>query len=261
MRTANPVLSRNPFSAESIAGLEARSRANTMTVRGTAMKALFLLAVCLAAAALAWSLLLANPGLGLPFILGGMAGGFVLALIIAFVPKAAPILSPVYATLQGAFLAAVSLFAQEMLERKSPGLGEGLIFQAVLLTLGVFGATAIAYSLGLVRVTGTVRKIVMVAMLGTVFYFLVVVVCNYLLGMSLPNAFAFDNASPWSIGFSLLMIVLAALNLVMDFQFIEEGSAAGAPKHMEWYGAFGLLVTLVWLYIEMLRLLSKLRSR
>jgi uncharacterized YccA/Bax inhibitor family protein len=213
--------------------------------------------LCAAAAVFAWGYITqpGNQQAGLMLGMGGLLGGLVLGLVITFVPRTAPYLSPVYAVAEGGVLA---LFSYFITVRAIGTADTGMIFQAVGLTFAIAGGLAVAYSAGLVRVGGTAMRVMIVAGAGLFLYFITLVVCNLFLGMNLPNLWA--SASPLGIGFTVLCLILASLFLVLDFQFIEAGVARGAPKHMEWYGAFGILVTLVWLYIEVLRLLSKLRN-
>ncbi|MCL4197410.1 MAG: Bax inhibitor-1/YccA family protein [Phycisphaerales bacterium] len=251
MRTANPALSH--FTQADTYRMES---SRTMTLNGTAIALGFMLAACSSAAILVWNLI-TDPGyqhLFMPFTLGGLLGGLILGLIISFSPKAAPFLGVPYAVCEGAFLACFSLFVTQ---RWLGGADTGIIFQAIGATFAVTAAMLILYLAGIVRINSMAMKIMSVALGGLCLYALAILIGNGLIGLNLPNLFA--DASPLGIGFTILCIGLAAFFLVADFQFIEAGIANGAPKYMEWYGAFGLLVTLVWLYIEMLRLLAKLR--
>lgn len=234
-----------------------RAGAGTMTVRGTAMKLGFLVALCAAAAVVTWGYLTqpGQQGLAIAIGLGGILGGAVLGLVISLAPRTAPFLSPVYAVAEGAALAAISYFIASR-AMKTPD--TGMVFQAVGLTFGIAGGLALAYSAGLVRIGGTMARVVLVAGTGLCLYVAALWICNGIFGMGLPNLYA--SRSPLGIGFTVVCLILASFFLVLDFQFVEAGVASGAPKHMEWYGAFGILVTLVWLYLEVLRLLSKLRN-
>lgn len=260
MRTANPVLSEKTFAPADWPGYRAGAgatamapaRAGVMTLGGTIIKTAVLLALCAVAAVVGWNMVAAQAVNPMILLLGGGLGGFVLAMIIGFKPTAAPFLAPVYAILEGAFLGAVSLLVAS---RVGPQ-GGALVFQAILLTFGIMGALLALFSVGAIRLGSTAMKIVSVATAG--------VCLTYLLNMVL-SMFGFSGmnvifqSGMIGIGFSLFVIVLASFNLVMDFQTIEGGVQNGAPKYMEWYAGFGLLVTLVWLYIEVLRLLAKLR--
>ena len=269
-RTSNPVLSRNDafapagwggVSAEAPfvrAGAAANQKSDVMTIKGTAGKTAILLGACIAAAVGSWDLAVKNQGLAMPFLLGGMLGGLVLALIITFKPRSAPVLAPIYAVAEGAFLGVLSLIvAQQIVQRTGDaGAGLSLVFQAVLLTFGILGALLVGYAAGFIRIRGVVAKCVIVGTMGVMLTY----AASFLMSMFGFGSIGFIHSNgPIGIGFSLLVIVLASANLVLDFQFIEDGVNNGAPKHMEWFGAFGLMVTLVWLYIEILRLLSKLK--
>ena len=183
------------------------------------------------------------------YALGGAIGGFVVALVTIFKKEWAPVTTPMYAALEGLFLGAISA----MYEKSYPGLP----MNAVGLTFGCLGALLAAYSSGLIRPSENF-KLGIVAATGGIALLYVVSMGLGFFGKSIP--FIHDSG-PLGIAFSVFVVGLAALNLVLDFDFIEDGARRGAPKYMEWYGAFGLMVTLIWLYIEMLRLLSKLRSR
>jgi uncharacterized YccA/Bax inhibitor family protein len=232
-----------------------------MTVRGTAIKTGFLLGLCAIAAVWSWTRFQAvvqggSGGAMMPWLIGAALGGFVLAMIISFSPRTAPFLSPVYAVLEGIFLGVLSVILPLSYGK---GVDPGLAFQAAALTFGIAGAAFVTYASGVVRLGGTAMKMVAIATGGVAIYAIALMLCNGIFHLGLPNLWA--SASPLGIGFSILVIVLAAFNLVMDYQTIEAGAAGGAPKYMEWYGAFGLTVTMVWLYIEVLRLLSKLNRR
>jgi len=182
-------------------------------------------------------------------MIGGAIGGFILALVTVFKPKLSPYTAPFYALFEGLFLGGISA----LMNASYPG----IVMQAVGLTFGTLFAMLFAYKTGLIKVTQKFRSGIIAATGGIMLFYMV----TWILGM-----FGFGNglyygSSLLSIGISLFVVVIAALNLVLDFDFIERGAQSGAPKYMEWYGAFGLMVTLIWLYIELLRLLSKLASR
>jgi len=251
MRTANPALSH--FTQADTYRMES---SRTMSLNGTAVATGVLLAACVSTAIVVWSLI-TNPSyehLFWPFTLGGLVLGALLGLIISFNPRSAPFLGVPYAVSEGAFLACFSLY---ITQRWLGGADTGIIFQAIGATFAVTAAMLILYLAGIVRINSMALKVMAVAAGGIVIYALAVIIGNGLIGLNLPNLFV--DASPLGIGFTALCVILAAFFLVADFQFIEAGIANGAPRYMEWYGAFGLLVTLVWLYIEMLRLLAKLR--
>lgn len=219
-----------------------------MTIDGTVNKAFITFVLLLAGAFVSWSMYFDGQNV-VPYAVGGAIAGFVLALIVSFKPKTAPFLVPVYAVLEGIFLGALSANYESLYQ--------GITLQAALLTIGVFVALLLAYKSRLIKATENFKLGVFSATLGIAIVYLISFVLGFF-GVTVP--YLHDNS--WlGIGISLVIVVVAALNLVLDFDFIESGARHGAPKYMEWYGAFGLMVTLVWLYIEMLRLLAKLRSR
>jgi uncharacterized YccA/Bax inhibitor family protein len=247
VRTGNPGLNEKTF-----AGLpRAASASEAMTLQGTINKSFLLLLVLMATALYPWSQYMAsgNPGdVAVPMVVG-LFGGLILALIISFKATAAPYLSIPYAACEGLALGGISA----IFERKYPGIA----IQAVGLTFGVMAALLFAYTSRLIRVTQRFRSIVVGATLGIALFYLVAMV----LGFFHVNVGQVYGPSPLGIIVSLVVVGVAALNLVLDFDMIESGVAQGAPRYMEWYSAFGLLVTLVWLYLEMLRLLRNLQSR
>ena len=183
------------------------------------------------------------------FMIGGGIGGLIFALITIFRKTLAPFTAPVYAVLQGLLLGGISA----MLNSQFPG----IVIQAVTLTFGTLFALLFAYRSGLIKVTENFRLGVVAATGGIFIAYLL----SFILGLFGVNIGFMHSNGPVGIIVSLVIIVVAALNLVLDFDFIEHGAASGAPKYMEWYAAFGLMVTLIWLYLEFLRLLSKLSSR
>ena len=184
-----------------------------------------------------------------PIMIFGAIGGFIIALITIFKKHLAPYTVPGYALLEGLALGGLSKF----FESTYPG----IVQQAVVLTFGTLGALLLAYRSGLIKATENFKLGVVAATGGIAFIYLI----SFILGFFGIHMSAIHGNSMFSIGFSLVVVVIAALNLVMDFDFIEEGAEQGAPKYMDWYGAFGLMVTLIWLYLELLRLLAKLQSR
>ena len=181
-------------------------------------------------------------------LVGGL-GGFVFALITSFRPQSAPWSAPIYASLEGIFLGAISA----MYNARFAGLPQ----QAVLLTFGVAGAVFMLYRFNILRATEGFRKMMMAAMIGIGLFYLGSMLLS-LFGVSIGY---FTSSGPLAIGINLAIAGVAALNLVLDFDRIEQGVRAGAPKQLEWFAAFGLMVTLVWLYLELLRLLSRLQGR
>ena len=245
MRTSNPALRGELFRPQAGA-----FGAETMTVSGTVNKT-GILAICVVAtAAWTWNRLSSPvPETVFPWIMVGAIGGFVLALVTIFKKEWAPVTAPAYALLEGLVLGGVSA----MFELRFPGIA----MQAVGLTFGTLIALLLAYRSGLIRVTDKFRLGVVAATGGIAVFYLITFVLGFF-GMHFNSIY---GAGLIGIGFSVVVVIVAALNLVLDFDLIESGARAGAPKYMEWYGAFALMVTLIWLYLEIIRLLSKLRSR
>jgi uncharacterized YccA/Bax inhibitor family protein len=183
----------------------------------------------------------------------GIIGGLISALAISFKPNWAPVLAPLYALLEGLFIGGISAIMNAAFAESYPG----LIMQAVGLTFGVALAMFLLYNFRIISATERFKSMVFTATLGIGIFYLITMVLR-MFGVNV--SFMYDS-SLLSIGISLFVVAIAALNLIMDFDMIEQGAERGAPKFMEWYGAFGLMVTIVWLYIEILKLLSKLGSR
>ena len=254
MRSGNPALRADTF-LDAGSGALVRGDAGTMSLNGTVNRTALLLVVTLAGALFSWSqfsaaLAAGNPGAAMPWVWGGAIGGFVVALVTIFKKEWSPFTAPLYAALEGLFLGAVSA----MFELRYPG----IVLQAVGLTFGTLAALLMAYRSGLIKATENFKLGVVAATGGIALLYLVQIGLQ-LFGFK-GMGFIHDS-SLVGIAFSGFVVVIAALNLVLDFDFIEQGVERGAPKYMEWYAAFGLLVTLVWLYLEMLRLLGKLQSR
>jgi uncharacterized YccA/Bax inhibitor family protein len=249
-KSGNPGLNTNTFNAVA-RPLAAGER---MTVQGTVNKSFLMLIVLLLTALWTWAQFFTHAGnlqsVTVPMF-GGLIGGFVLSLIIIFKQKTAPYLALPYAALEGFALGGISA----MFELKYPGIA----IQAVGLTFGVLGAMLIGYTLRIIKVTARFRSIV-IGLTGAIALFYVVAMVLSLFHINL-SILSVNNASPLSILFSLAVMVVAAMNLLLDFNIIETGVSQGAPRYMEWYCAFGLMVTLVWLYMEVLRFLGKMRSR
>ena len=254
MRSGNPALRADTF-LDAGSGALIRGDAGTMTLNGTVNKTAILLVLTLAGALFTWSqfsaaLAAGSPGAVMPYVWGGAIGGFIVALVTVFKKQWAPITAPLYAVLEGLFLGAVSA----MFELRFPG----IVMQAVGLTFGTLAALLLAYRSGLIKATENFKLGVVAATGGIALLYLVQIGLQY---FGFKGMGFIHDSSLIGIAFSGFVVVIAALNLVLDFDFIEQGVEQRAPKYMEWYGAFGLLVTLVWLYLEMLRLLSKLQSR
>jgi len=239
LRSGNPALTSKIFLE-----LGRADTANAMTIQGTVNKTGLALLLLMASATLTWN---SPEASGLIWV--GALGGFIVALITIFNKTAAPYTVPVYAVLEGLFLGGISRIFESM--------NPGIVQQAVFLTFGTLGALLLAYRSGLIKATENFKLGVTAATGGIAFVYLVSIVMGFF-GIHFSMI---HSSGPMGILFSAFVVVIAALNLVMDFDFIEEGAENGAPKYMEWYAAFGLLVTLIWLYLEILRLLAKLRKR
>lgn len=239
-----------PVSDGPVSPWEPAARTSVMTVEGTATATGVLLVLLVAAGAVGWSLAPSDGRIpGIAYI--GLVVGLVCGFAVAFRPTMARVLGPVYALAEGLFLGAVSR-AYEQWE-------DGIVVQAIGATLAVFAVMLVVYRLRIIRVTDRFRRIVIGATMGLMVFYLGAFVVRLIAG---SDAVSFlQSASPLGIGFSVLAAGLAAMMLAVDFDLIERGATERWPKGMEWFAAFGLLVTLVWLYLEMLRLLSKLNRR
>jgi len=249
-KSGNPTLTQKMF--DKSASIEADMQ-GTMSVRGTINKFGFLMIMIIAGAAYNWHLFEdGNRGLMTTLMMVGIFGGLITAIAISFKPNWAGYLAPLYGLLEGLFIGGISAILNAAFAEKYPG----LIMQAVGLTFGVAIAMFLLYNFRIIRATEKFKSVIFTATLGIGIFYLLTMVLR-LFGVNV--GFMYDS-SLLSIGISLFIVAIAALNLILDFDMIEQGAERGAPKFMEWYGAFGLLVTLVWLYLEILRLLSKLGS-
>lgn len=236
---ASPVFNENTF--------EGRfdTTGGTMTVQGAINKSVLLFALLVGAGLVTFRF----PGfVSVPVIIGAFVATVVICIALYFKPNWSPVLAPTYAVLDGIVMGAISLLYASRFD--------GLVTQALLLTLGTLAGMLALYSFGLVRPTEKFRAIVGAATMGIAIFYLVAMVLM-MFGIKIPMI---HQGGMIGIGFSLFVVSIAALNLVIDFGNIEDGAQAGAPKFMEWYCGFALLVTIVWLYLEILRLLAKLRS-
>ncbi|MDX1933023.1 MAG: Bax inhibitor-1/YccA family protein [Capsulimonadales bacterium] len=250
MRTANPTLNEETLNNFARNGYFDRA-AGRMTIEGTVNKTAILLLLAVAAAAYTWNLVLTGgAALAMPIAFGGAIGALILAVVTSFKPDAARFTAPLYAVLEGLFLGAFSA----IINARFPG----IVPQAVALTFGVLAVMLVAYRAGVIRASGKFVMGIVAATGAIAVFYLVLMIGNLFNPMF--SSFMWQP-SPLSIGISLVVTVVAALNLVLDFDLIEDGVRRGAPKWMEWYGGYGLMVTLVWLYIEILRLLSLLSRR
>ncbi len=245
MRTSNPALSPRAFQGEGVAVGEA------MTLQGTVNKTGLLLICVIATAAWTWNQFMhsRSPETVMPSLVIGGIGGFIFAMITIFKKTWAPVTAPVYALLEGLVLGGISA----MLELRYPGIA----IQAVSITFGTLIVLLLAYRSGLIPVTEKFKLGVVAATGGIALFYLLTIVLGFF-GVHFTSVY---GSGPIGIGFSVFVVIIAALNLVLDFDMIETGVRTGAPKYMEWYAAFGLMVTLIWLYFEILRLLSKIRDR
>jgi uncharacterized YccA/Bax inhibitor family protein len=250
-KSGNPTLTEKMFNKSLQAEADMQG---TMSVRGTINKFGFMMLMVIAGAAYTWNLFeQLNEGLMYTLMIVGAIGGLITALVITFKPTWARFLAPAYGILEGFFIGGLSAVMNAAFADQYPG----LIMQAVGLTFGVAIAMFLLYNFRIINATQKFKSVVIGATMGIAIFYLITMVLR-LFGVNV--SFMYDSS--WlSIGISLFVVSIAALNLIMDFDMIEKGSEIGAPKHMEWYGAFGLMVTIVWLYIEILRLLSKLGSR
>lgn len=250
-KTSNPALGTKTFQDAAARYGGAIDAANRMTLNGTVNRTGILLICAFATAAYTWRAFMQthDPTDVSGLLMLGVFGGFITAMVTIFKQSWAPVTAPIYALLEGLFLGGISAF----LEQRYPGIA----VQAVGLTFGTLLTMLVLYSSGLIRVTNKLRIGVIAATGGIALFYLMEIV----LGFFHINFVSINGSGVIGIGFSLFVCAIAALNLVLDFDFIEQGVNAGAPKFMEWYGAFGIMVTLVWLYLEILRLLGKMRSR
>ena len=251
-KTSNPALGSNTFNglSDSQYGgvIDAASR---MTLSGTVNKTGILLVCAIATAGWTWHQFLQTRDVAdvVPLMLAGVIGGFICAMVTVFKKEWSPVTAPVYALLEGLALGGISA----ALDLRYPGIG----IQAVSLTFGTLFVLLLAYSSGVIKVTQKFRLGIVAATGGIALFY----VMEMLLSFFGVRFAAINGSGVIGIGFSLIVVAVAALNLVLDFDFIEQGVQSGAPKYMEWYGAFGIMVTLVWLYLEILRLLAKMNRR
>lgn len=242
-RSSNPAFSEKLFSKQGFA-----SQGEAMTVQGTINKSIILFVLLLIPAYMVWSQFDPENPVVSPLTWVGLVGGLISALVTIFKPTTAPIGAPVYAIFEGMFLGGVSV----LFEMWYPGIA----MQAIALTFGTMFSMLFLYKSGIIKVTERLRSGIMAAT-GAIFFVYMISWIMSFFGSSIPMI---HESGMMGIGFSLLVIGIAAFNLLLDFDFIEKSAFNGSPKYMEWFGAFGLMLTLVWLYLEFLRLLSKLRD-
>ena len=246
MRTANPALSDKIFEK-----VQPYAGTDKMTIGGTINRTAILLVLLLITAGYVWATFVGREDMSgvLPYLLVGALGGLGVAIVTVFKKEWSAITSPLYALLEGLAIGGLSI----LMEGRYPG----IVIQAVGLTFGVLAVLLLIYRSGMITVTQKFRMGVFAATGAVALIYLATMGLGFF-GISIPYI---HEGGLIGIGFSLVVIVIACLNLILDFDFIEKGAAAGAPKYMEWYAAFGLMVTLIWLYLEILRLLGKLRRR
>jgi len=248
-KSGNPALSEKAF--KDISSMST-NYAESMTLRGTLNKFGFMLLMLLSSAFYSWKEF-TDGGNVTPLIWIGLIGGLVVALVITFKKEWAPYLAPAYGLLEGLFLGAISAYYNEAFATKAPG----IVMNAVGLTFGTAIAMYFLYSFKIIKATEKFKSVIIMATAGIAVFYLI----SMVVGMFGIHMAFLHEGSLMGIGFSLVVVTIAALNLILDFDMIEQGTIAGAPKYMEWYCAFGLMVTIVWLYLEILRLLSKLSDR
>jgi uncharacterized YccA/Bax inhibitor family protein len=254
IKTSNPALGKNTFNdfAQSQYGGNLVDAATRMTLSGTVNKTGILLLCAVATAAWTWNSFMQTRDLSTigPAITIGALGGFVVAMVTVFKKEWSPVTAPIYALLEGLVLGGLSA----VFELRYPGIA----LEAVGLTFGTLFVLLLAYKSGLIQVTQKFRLGVVAATGGIMLFYFLTMLLSFFHVSLFSSVY---GAGPIGIAFSLFVVAIASLNLVLDFDFVEQGVSQGVPKYMEWYAAFGIMVTLVWLYLEILRLLSKVRSR
>ncbi|NBC57393.1 MAG: hypothetical protein GVY05_03790 [Bacteroidetes bacterium] len=241
IKSGNPALSDKRLKVERL------STDTPMTAKGAVQKTLLLLAIVVLTGSVSWSMAASNPSLAQALTIGGAIAGFITALIIIFKQTMAPVLSPLYAVFQGACLGAISMLYENLYD--------GIVLQAILITLCILLVMLSLYQYKIIKVTEKFRMGVIAATGGVALVYVLSFVLGFF-GVQVPYI---HGGGIMSIGFSVVVVVIASLNLVLDFDFFDKGEEKQLPKYMEWYGAFGLMVTLIWLYLEILRLLGKSR--
>ena len=249
-KSGNPTLSENKFRDTVLADVV--SHENAMTIKGTLHKFGFLFLMVLGTAFYSWKEF-AGGGNVTPLIWTGALGGLLIAIVLVFKKQWSPYLAPLYALLEGLFLGAISAMYNDAFAEKAPN----LIINAVGLTLGVGVAMYLLYSFRIIKATEKFKSVIITATAGIAIFYVIVFVLQMFGYNNMPFL---HEGSTFGIIFSLFVVGIASMNLILDFDMIEQGAEMGAPKYMEWYGAFGLMVTFVWLYLEILRLLSKISS-
>jgi uncharacterized YccA/Bax inhibitor family protein len=246
-KSGNPVLNDNTFNRT----IELQ-QTELMTVKGTLNKFGLMMILLFASASFTWKAAAEGKEI-FGWMIGSLIVGFIVALVINFKKPWAPFLAPIYALVEGVFLGGISAYYNNAFEKIAPG----IVMQAVLLTFGVVIAMYALYHFKVIRATEKFKAVVVIATAGIGLFYLLAIILR-MFGVQMP---LIHESTTMGIVFSLVVVAIAALNLILDFDFIEQGSKYGAPKFMEWFGGFALMVTIVWLYLEILRLLSKFASR
>ncbi len=241
-KSGNPALGANTFTNFAETGDK-----SVMTMDGVVAKSALLLAVLLAGGVAGWRIAVNNPEIAGTLILTGVVVGFIVALITIFKKTVAKYSAPVYALVEGFVIGAISMIFEAIYP--------GVVVQAILITLGIFLMMLVLYRSEVIKVTEKFKLGIVAATGGIALYYIAYLIAGFF-GVSLPLV---DEASGWGIAFSVIVVIVASLNLVLDFDFINQGVKNKAPKYLEWYASFGLMVTLIWLYLEILRLLGKAR--
>lgn len=248
MRSSNPALPMNTFSGFG----RTFDQSNTMTIGGTVLKTALLLLCVLLTAGWTWGLFAksgGNPAVVTPWMIGGAIGGFVAAMVTIFKKEWAPMTAPIYALFEGLFIGGISSIMEVQFS--------GIVIQAAGLTFGTLAMMLFLYQSGIIRATEKFKMGVVAATGAVALVYIVSMVISF---FGIYPSFIYGNGIG-GIVFSLIVVGIAAMNFILDFDFIENGARNNVPKYMEWYGAFAMMVTLIWLYVEFLRLLSKMRSR
>jgi uncharacterized YccA/Bax inhibitor family protein len=247
-KSGNPTLSEKVFNRS----VEWQQSDAAMTAKGTMNKFGLMMILLLGSASFTWKAAAEGTNV-FPWIIGSAILGLVIVLVLVFKHQWAYFLAPLYALVEGVFVGGISAFYNYAFERTAPG----IVMQAVGLTFGVVIAMYALYHFGIIKATETFKTVVITATAGIALFYALAMILR-IFGVQMP---LIHESTTMGIVFSLVVVVVAALNLILDFDRIEQGARNGAPKYMEWYGAFGLLVTIIWLYLEILRLLSKFADR
>lgn len=246
MRSGNPALNDSTFNSFRDGSYES---SNAMTISGAATKTMILLGLCFGAAAMTWGMVAGQNMQGaVPWMIGGVVAGLIFGLATSFKPTWAPVTAPLYALAEGLFLGGLSAMYEDQFH--------GIVFQALLATFGTTFSLLIAYQFGIIKATENFKLGVFAATGGIAMMYLAMMLMS-MFGMNVSIM-----SMGWlGIGISVVVVIVAAMNLVLDFDYIEQAAQNGAPKYCEWYAAYGLMVTLVWLYVEILRLIAMLAGR